>query len=45
MLNGSLSLWERARVRATAWAIQGLVSGGAVALTPILSQGEREQDL
>jgi hypothetical protein len=37
-----LSPWERARVRATAWAIQGLVNAAAVALTPTLSQRERE---
>jgi len=37
-----LSLWERVRVRATAWAIQGLSLSTAVALTPALSQRERE---
>jgi hypothetical protein len=38
---GPLSFWERVRVKATALAIQGLVSVTAHALTPALSQGER----
>jgi hypothetical protein len=41
---GPLSPWERARVRASAVTVQGLADSIAVALTPTLSQGEREQD-
>ena len=40
---GSLSLWERVGVRAAAVDIQGPVLSTSVALTPTLSQREREQ--
>jgi hypothetical protein len=40
--HGPLSLWERARVRASAFA-SALLSPAPLALTPTLSQREREQ--
>src|SRR4051794_5659630 len=40
---GPLSLWERARVRAASWRVFDK-GRGLSALTPALSQGEREQE-